>query len=83
MGWKSTLDITRAEAISAIMKAQQATPYDKMSNEELIATMDKLGIGDDPKKPYYGHNFWIHDSEEEKLASISLPDNYPMEESEW
>lgn len=59
MGWKSTIDITRAEAIQAIMASLDKTPYDEMSDDELKDLMYQLGIGDDVDKPYYGHNFSI------------------------
>lgn len=61
MGWKSTIEITRKEAIQAIMKSLDKTPYDEMTNEELIKMMEQLDIGDDVDKPYHGHNFIIRD----------------------
>lgn len=63
MGWKSTIDLTRREAIIAIMKAMDKTPFDDMSNEELESMMYGLDIGDDLDKPYYGHNFTIIDED--------------------
>ena len=39
MGWKSTLDLTRKQAIQAIMVALDKTPYDDMTNEELKGIM--------------------------------------------
>lgn len=59
MGWKSTIDITRAEAIQVILSSLDKTPYEEMSDEELSDIMYALGIGDDIDKPYYGHNFNI------------------------
>lgn len=59
MGWKSTIDITRNEAIQAIINAIDKTPFDEMSDEELKNLMYSLDIGDDTDKPYYGHNFNI------------------------
>ena len=59
MGWKSTIQITRREAIKAIMESLDKTPYDEMSDEQLVDVMYGLDIGDDLNKPYYGHNFWI------------------------
>lgn len=61
MGWKSTIELTRKEAISAIMQCLEKTPYDEMSNEELEEIMYGLGLGDDIDKPYYGCNFTITD----------------------
>ena len=59
MGWKSTIDITRAEAIRVIMESLDKTPYDEMSDDELKDLMYGLGIGDDVDKPYYSYNFNI------------------------
>jgi hypothetical protein len=63
MGWKSTIELTRKEAIRAIIESLDETPYDEMSNEELENLMYELNIGDDVDKPYYGHNFIITGSE--------------------
>jgi hypothetical protein len=60
MGWKSTIDITRREAIDAIIVSVGTTEYDRMSNDELEILMDKLRIGDEVGKPYFGHNFNIN-----------------------
>jgi len=65
MSWKSTIDITRAQAIEAIMKSIDHTPYDSMSNEQLEEVMNMLEIGDDINKPYFGHNFNIFDNEKD------------------
>lgn len=65
MGWKSTLDITRREAIIAIMEAMEKTPYDHLSNKQLEEMMDDLSIGDNPELPYYGHNFSVYDNRED------------------
>ncbi len=59
MGWKSTIEITREEAIKAIILSLDETPYDQMTNEQLEDMMYKLDIGDDVDKPYYGYNFTI------------------------
>ena len=61
MGWKSTIFLTRKDAINAIMASLDKTPYDEMTNEELENVMYELEIGDDTEKPYYGHNFTICD----------------------
>ena len=66
MGWKSTITITRREAITAIMQAVDKTPYDELSNEELSLMMDRLGIGEEVGLPYHGHNFSVVNTEEEK-----------------
>jgi hypothetical protein len=61
MGWKSTLEITRKEAITAIIVSLNKTIYDEMTNEQLEEIMYNLDIGDDIDKPYYGYNFIIND----------------------
>ncbi|GEM_PF-3223564 len=65
MGWKSTIEITRKEAIQAIISSLDKTPYDEMTNEQLEDMMYQLDIGDDVDKPYYGYNFTIRNSEGE------------------
>ncbi len=65
MGWKSTRNITRREAIQAIMAAVDKTPYDDMTNTELEDMMYKLGIGDEMDLPYFGYNFNVSDILEE------------------
>ena len=58
MGWKSTLTITRDDALSAIM-SQMAKLHMK-SNSELESMMRDM-FGDDVDLPYYGHNFEVVD----------------------
>lgn len=65
MGWKSTIEITRRQAIQAIISSLDKTPYDEMSNGQLEDMMYELNIGDDIDKPYFGHNFIIRDNEDE------------------
>ena len=60
MGWKSTVDITRDEAIRLIFTKLSYT-Y-KMSNSELEDMVESLGYGDDTHLPYYGHNFNVTDN---------------------
>lgn len=66
MGWKTTIDITRAEAIQAIKTVfykrglvLSDACYNVMSDDELKDVMYQLGIGDDVDKPYYSYNFNI------------------------
>ena len=59
MGWKSTIDITRKEAIEAIMS--QMNTIDDKTNEELEIMLDELNFGDDTELKWYGHNFTITD----------------------
>lgn len=54
MGWKSTIDISREEAIALIAKR---TGYKELNNEQLADLLDELGYGDDIELPYYGYNF--------------------------
>lgn len=65
MGWKSTIEITRKEAIQAIISSLDKIPYYEMTNEQLEDMMYQLDIGVDLNKPYYGHNFIIRNSEDE------------------
>ena len=64
MGWKSTLEITRRDAIMAIVQAMDKTPYDEMTNEELEQKMYDLNIGDELGLPYFGHNFTVKNDDE-------------------
>ncbi len=57
MGWKSTITITREEAIKAIQES--FLDFNNLSNSELEQLMYKLSIGEEPGKPYFGHNFNI------------------------
>jgi len=70
MGWKSTIQLTRYEAIQAIMNCIDRTPFDSMSNAELEEVMYRMGMGDDTSLPYYGHNFDIVNKEEEKEKTL-------------
>ena len=51
MGWKSTVDISRSEALSLIFKR-----INDASNEELSLILTELGYGDETLLPYFGHN---------------------------
>jgi hypothetical protein len=66
MGWKSKIYLTREEAIDAILSAIDRTSYERMTNTELEYMMYILDIGDNTDLPYYGYNFWIVNSQEEK-----------------
>jgi|TARA_R110000824_G_scaffold105368_1_gene249267 hypothetical protein len=59
MGWKSTVDITRAEAKSLIIK--KLTDLEQLSDTELVNMVEELGYGDNPNLAYFGHNFMIVD----------------------
>jgi len=57
MGWKSTKDITKEEAVGLITKRLVSD----LSNRELENMVISLGYGDDPNLEYYGYNFIITD----------------------
>lgn len=59
MGWKSTLDITREQAIEMIMLGLNRKPFEEMSNQELEEMLYSLGYGDKPELGYYGYNFSV------------------------
>jgi hypothetical protein len=56
MGWKSTIDISRTEAIRLVKEHAKT-----LSNKELEDLLPALGYGDDVKLPYYGLNFIVLD----------------------
>lgn len=56
MGWKSTIDITKQEALSLIMIRLLVA-----SNEELADAVESLGYGDNSNLKYHGHNFMVVD----------------------
>jgi len=53
MGWKSTITISRSDAIDAFQGLLR-----KATDEQLEDLMDR-NFGDDVDLPYYGHNFMI------------------------
>ena len=59
MGWKSTVDITRAEAIKLVF--ERLSNVHTLSNSELGNLLLELGYGEDNNLPYYGHNFLVSD----------------------
>jgi hypothetical protein len=63
MGWKSTITITRSEAIRLII--EKIANFDNISNDELEIQLYNLGFGDDDNLPYYGYNFSIVDKIDE------------------
>jgi hypothetical protein len=65
MGWKSTIFLTRDQAIEAIIKSMNPIPFDEMSNDQLEDMMYGLNIGDDTNKPYYGYTFSVFDTAED------------------
>ena len=68
MGWKSTISITREQATEAILIAQnkkREDPFAGYSNRELEEMLYELEVGDDRNLPYFGHNFIVHDNQDE------------------
>ena len=57
MGWKSTIDITRTQALALFM--DYALRCSRLSDSELEDLLENLGYGDDINLPYVGHNFNI------------------------
>lgn len=64
MGWKSTMFITREEAINLILARMDRRIYDAMTDTELATTVEEFGYGDDTNLRYYGYNFRIGNEEE-------------------
>jgi hypothetical protein len=56
MGWKSTVTLSREEAMGLIVQRLHMG----ISNRELGDIMDSI-FGDDSNLPYFGHNFIIVD----------------------
>lgn len=54
MGWKSTIEVTREEALNAIINK-----IIKSSNQELEEALMSLNFGDDINLPWYGYNFIV------------------------
>jgi hypothetical protein len=63
MSWKSTVDITRKEAIQLIFS--RMADVHQMSDRDLGDLLEALGYGDDANLPYFGHNFFVADKENE------------------
>lgn len=57
MGWKSTVDITRTQALALIM--EYALQCGNLSDVELEDLLETLGYGDNTNLPYFGYNFNI------------------------
>lgn len=70
MGWKTTVKITREQAINLILSARSRKPYDKKTNEELEQLLYENDYGDNPKLSHFGHNFIVVDKVEEKVTKV-------------
>lgn len=58
MGWKSTQEITRQEAIGLIILRLYSPDT---TGEELANAVEAMGYGENSDLPLYGHNFCITD----------------------
>jgi hypothetical protein len=65
MGWKSTVDISREEAIKLATKelAKKIGEVHTMSDTELEDFLEELGYGDTSGMDHFGHNFNIVNNE--------------------
>ena len=59
MEQKNTINITRNEAIKAIMEQMNTIKY--KSNKELETMLYENNFGDDINLKWYGHNFIVND----------------------
>ena len=61
MGWKSTVDITREDALQLIRAElfRKLGVFEQLDNSEIEKLLYSLDYGDDPDLAYYGHNFNI------------------------
>ena len=57
MGWKSTIDITRTQALALVM--DYALQCGNLSDVELENLLETLGYGDNQNLPHFGYNFNI------------------------
>jgi hypothetical protein len=57
MGWKSTVDISRTQALALVM--YYALQCGNLSDVELEDLLETLGYGDNQNLPYFGYNFNI------------------------
>ena len=59
MGWKSTIEITRQEAIRLILQRMNDNILNSLSNRDLEYMVEDIGYGDNPEWEYFGHNFFV------------------------
>jgi len=83
MGWKSTVDITRSEALRLIIAV--LTDVNDMSDSELEDLLYTLGYGDKPELEYYGHNFHVTQGESTGYYDVNRNEIFVGDtlESEW
>ena len=67
MGWKSTIRISREEALELVFKF--ISKVHTLSDSELEDFLERLGYGEDSNLPYFGYNFNIvHDTKNDSDA---------------
>ena len=59
MGWKSTIEISREEAIRLIQSKLSDEILNKSTNRDIEYMMEDMGFGDNPDWEYFGHNFFV------------------------
>lgn len=65
MGWKSTKNITRADAVNLILQHLMSA-----SDSKIEEVLTNIGFGDDSNLPHYGYNFNITNKPEEHEENI-------------
>jgi len=59
MGWKTTVTITKAEAINLILSRLHT-----LTNDEISDVLESIGFGENTDLSYFGHNFNVVDYDE-------------------
>jgi len=59
MGCKSTIEISREEAIRLIQSKLSDEILGKSTNRDIEYMMEDMGFGDNPDWEYFGHNFFV------------------------
>ena len=59
MGCKSTIEISREEAIRLIQSKLSDEILSKSTNRDIEYMMEDMGFGDNPDWEYFGHNFFV------------------------
>jgi hypothetical protein len=59
MGWKSTIEISREEAIRLVQSKLSDNRFDELTNRDIEYMMEDMGFGDNPDWEYFGYNFFV------------------------
>jgi hypothetical protein len=59
MKFKTTIEISRDEAIRLIKSKMEFEITRNMLNKDLEYMVEDMGFGDNPDWEYYGHNFFV------------------------